>query len=72
MTPENLSRAFLKLQAQGVTVDGARVRLEKVTALERLARPSPLIDNHFAQPRNELGKAHTERQKGLLDGKGSA
>jgi CRP/FNR family transcriptional activator FtrB len=72
MTPENLSRAFLKLQAQGVIVDGARVRLEKVTALERLARPSPLIDNHFAQPRNELGKAHTERQKGLLDGNGGA
>ncbi|PKP78990.1 MAG: transcriptional regulator [Alphaproteobacteria bacterium HGW-Alphaproteobacteria-3] len=67
MSPENLSRAFSKLQAQGVTVVGAQVRLDKTAALERFARPSLLIDNHYAQPRNELGKAYTERQKGLLD-----
>jgi len=67
MSPENLSRAFSKLQAQGVTVAGAQVRLDKTAALERFARPSVLIDNHSAQPRNELGEANTERQKGLLD-----
>lgn len=67
MTPENLSRAFAKLSAQGVFVEAAHVRFEKIPALERLARPSPLIDNHHAPLRNENGKAHTERQKGLLD-----
>lgn len=67
MTPENLSRAFAKLAPRGVLVEGAHVRFEKVSALERLALPSPLIDNHLALPRNEQGKAHTERQKGLLD-----
>jgi len=67
MTPENLSRAFSKLSAQGVAVDGAQVRLDKVQALERYARPSPLIDNHFPQGESQLGKAHTERQQGVLD-----
>lgn len=67
MTPENLSRAFAKLAARGVMVEGAHVRIEKVQALERLALPTPLIDNHLALPRNEQGKAQTERQKGLLD-----
>ncbi|MBX3489924.1 MAG: cyclic nucleotide-binding domain-containing protein [Parvibaculum sp.] len=67
MSPENLSRAFSKLQAQGVTVVGAQVRLDKTAALEKFARPSLLIDNHYSQPRNELGEAYTERQKGLLD-----
>lgn len=67
MTPENLSRAFAKLAARGVVVEGAHVRIEKVQALERLALPTPLIDNHLALPRNEQGKAQTERQKGLLD-----
>jgi CRP/FNR family transcriptional regulator, transcriptional activator FtrB len=67
MTPENLSRAFAKLSDKGVTVDGAQVRFSKVDALERLARPSPLIDNHYSQSRNTLGKAHTERQQGVLD-----
>jgi len=67
MTPENLSRAFSKLSAQGVSVDGASVRFDKVQALERYARPSPLIDNHFPQDESQLGKAHTERQQGVLD-----
>lgn len=67
MTPENLSRAFSKLSDKGVTVDGARVGFSNVTVLERLARPSPLIDNHYAQDRNTLGKAYTERQQGVLD-----
>lgn len=67
MSPENLSRAFAKLSAQGVTVDGPIVRFSRVQALERLARPSPLIDNHFAQDRSQLGKANTERQQGVLN-----
>lgn len=67
MTPENLSRAFSKLDAQGVSVEGAKVKFSKVQALERLARPSPLIDNHFPQAKSQLGKAFTERQQGVLD-----
>lgn len=65
MTPENLSRAFAKLSAQGVSVDGAKVRFSKFDALERLARPSPLIDNHFTQTESHRGKAHTERLQGF-------
>lgn len=68
MTPENLSRAFAKLDAQGVSVDGAKVTFSKVQALERLARPSPLIDNHYPQAKSQLGKSFTERQQGLIDG----
>lgn len=66
MTPENLSRAFSKLSNQGVSVDGAKVSFSKVEALERLARPSPLIDNHFPQGKSHMGKAFTERQQGVL------
>lgn len=69
MTPENLSRAFSKLSDKGVSVDGAHVGFSNVAALERLARPSPLIDNHYAQDRNTMGKAYTERQQGVLDQK---
>lgn len=43
--PENLSRAFASLRAHGVEVDGPAVRLNDLPALERLARPSPLIDD---------------------------
>lgn len=46
MTPENLSRAFSALQAHGVTVRGARVSMSNIGALECLAKPDPLIDNH--------------------------
>jgi len=67
MTPENLSRAFAKLSDKGVVVEGSRVRFNNAAALERLARPSPLIDNHYAQDRGLMGKAHTERQQGVLD-----
>jgi CRP/FNR family transcriptional regulator, transcriptional activator FtrB len=67
MSPENLSRAFSKLSAQGVEVDGAVVRFSQIKALERLARPTPLIDNHFVQSKSQLGKAHTERQQDVLD-----
>ncbi|MCA8895824.1 MAG: cyclic nucleotide-binding domain-containing protein [Amphiplicatus sp.] len=69
MTPENLSRAFSKLFAQGVSVEGAHVKLDKIQALERLASPNPLIDNHYVQEKNTMGKAHTERQQGVLDKK---
>lgn len=67
MTPENLSRAFAKLAPHGVHVDGAQVQFGRIQALERLARPTPLIDNHYPQPKNELGASHTERGKGILD-----
>lgn len=45
MTPENLSRAFNTLKPYGVEVDGARIRLKDIAALERLAKPTPLIDD---------------------------
>ncbi len=45
MTPENLSRAIRALQPHGVEVDGAKVRLTDRAALEKLARPTPLIDD---------------------------
>lgn len=45
MRPENLSRAFATLRDYGVSVDGATVRLADPAALERLARPNPLIDD---------------------------
>lgn len=45
MTPENLSRAFNTLKPYGVEVTGMRIDLRDVAALERLARPDPLIDD---------------------------
>lgn len=45
MTPENLSRAFNTLRPYGVEVDGARITLTDMKSLERLAKPSPLIDD---------------------------
>lgn len=50
MTPESLSRSFSALQKCGVTVQGAVVTLANLPALEQLAKPDPLIDNHA--PRN--------------------
>jgi CRP/FNR family transcriptional activator FtrB len=44
MTPENLSRAFNTLKPYGVDVDGARIQLSDLRALETLAKPNPLID----------------------------
>ena len=46
MTPENLSRAFATLKPYGVIVDGPQVTLTKPDDLERLAKPSALIDDH--------------------------
>ncbi len=45
MTPENLSRAFNTLKAYGVEVDGRDIRLTAIPELERLAKPTPLIDD---------------------------
>lgn len=45
MTPENLSRAFRTLEPYGVAVDGQSVTLSTVDDLERLAKPTPLIDD---------------------------
>lgn len=45
MTPENLSRAFATLGSCNVEVQGPRVLLHDRAALEKLAKPSPLIDN---------------------------
>ena len=60
-------------EVSGTPIDPGSMPLDrnplgKIPALERLARPSPLIDNHYAQPKNELGESHIERGKGLLDG----
>jgi CRP/FNR family transcriptional activator FtrB len=60
MTPENLSRAFAKLDDYGVEVDGNRVRLSNIEKLRRLARPHPLIDNHSTSSGSAVGKADKE------------
>jgi len=46
MTPENLSRAFKGLQPYGVTVAGNRITISDKADLERLAKPSALIDDY--------------------------
>lgn len=61
MSPENLSRAFANLSSYGVVVHGAEVSLGRPDALERLARPHPLIDNHMPPPSGGVGKAESER-----------
>lgn len=61
MTPENLSRAFSSLANQGVVVNGPQVTFTRPEALERLARPSPLIDNHMPPQPGVTGKAESER-----------
>ncbi|MGF1627887.1 MAG: cyclic nucleotide-binding domain-containing protein [Kiloniellaceae bacterium] len=45
MTPENLSRAFATLKPYGVEVNGREIRLNQLTDLRALAKPSPLIDD---------------------------
>jgi CRP/FNR family transcriptional activator FtrB len=45
MTPENLSRAFATLGAYGVEVQGPKVVLSDLRSLERLAKPTSLIDD---------------------------
>ena len=61
MSPENLSRAFASLSSYGVSVHGAEVSVGRPEALERLARPHPLIDNHMPPPTENIGKAERER-----------
>ena len=46
MMPENLSRAFNTLKPYGVEVEGATITLTDLKALETLAKPNPLIDDH--------------------------
>lgn len=60
MTPENLSRAFAALQKHGVTVDGAVVTLRNIAALEMLAKPDPLIDNHAPRDGEIIADADAE------------
>lgn len=68
MTPENLSRAFATLADYGVVVNGAQVSLTRMEVLTRLAKPSPLIDNHMPPASGPMGKAAKERWPGLSCG----
>lgn len=45
MTPENLSRAIKALRPYGVIIDGQTVEITKPADLNRLAKPTPLIDD---------------------------
>lgn len=45
MQPENLSRTFAQLRDHGVEVNGALVTLADPAALQRLARPTPMMDD---------------------------
>lgn len=73
MTPENLSRAFASLGPHGVAVRGPTVTFSRMDALERLARPSPLIDNHMPPQDRITGKGESERWASeLARGTGSA
>lgn len=60
MTPENLSRAFAALHAHGVSVQGALVTIANVVALEALAKPDPLIDNHAPRGGEIIAEADAE------------
>jgi CRP/FNR family transcriptional activator FtrB len=60
MTPENLSRAFAALQKYGVTVEGSVVTLRNIAALEGLAKPDPLIDNHAPRGGEIIADADAE------------
>ena len=61
MTPENLSRAFATLTDYGIEINGADVKIARPVVLQRLAKPTPLIDN-YAPPSEQLnGQADVER-----------
>jgi CRP/FNR family transcriptional activator FtrB len=45
MTPEYLSRAFVKLKKYGVEVNGRKICLTNLNDLKHLAKPNPLIDS---------------------------
>jgi CRP/FNR family transcriptional activator FtrB len=61
MTPENLSRAFATLADYGVEVAGPEVSITRPVALDRLAKPTQLIDNHQPMTDHLTGKAQRER-----------
>lgn len=61
MTPENLSRAFATLSGYGVEIAGPAVTIARPAVLERLAKPTPLIDNHRPMTPDLTGKAQRER-----------
>jgi CRP/FNR family transcriptional activator FtrB len=61
MTPENLSRAFATLADYGVEVAGPQVTITRPVVLDRLAKPTPLIDNHQPITPGLTGKAQRER-----------
>lgn len=61
MTPENLSRAFATLADYGVEMAGPQVTIVRPVVLERLAKPTPLIDNHQPMAPGLTGKAQRER-----------
>ncbi|OYW83593.1 MAG: transcriptional regulator [Asticcacaulis sp. 32-58-5] len=60
MTAENLSRAFATLSDYGVEVTGAEVKITRPVPLKRLAKPSPLLDNHMLPGQGVTGKAAKE------------
>ncbi len=60
MTPENLSRSFATLADYGVQVHGNEVEMTMMTALKRLAKSTPLIDNHMPPLDHLGGKAERE------------
>lgn len=60
MTPENLSRSFAALQKHGVKVQGAQVTLGNIAALEQLAKPDLLIDNHAPRGRDIVSDSDAE------------
>ncbi len=45
MTPENLSRAIKTLRPYGVEIDGKNVTITNADDLNKLAKPTPLIDD---------------------------
>lgn len=61
MTPENLSRAFANLADYGVVVNGPSVSLRRPVVIRRLAKPTPLIDNHMPEGATVTSKAERER-----------
>lgn len=61
MTPENLSRSLAALSDYGVEIHGPSVTITRPAALERLAKPDPLIDNHQPVTGALTGKAQRER-----------
>jgi CRP/FNR family transcriptional regulator, transcriptional activator FtrB len=68
MTAENLSRAFATLSEYGLEVRGPQVTIGKPSALHRLAKPCPYIDNHLPPGGKSIGKA--ERERSLATGEG--